>query len=350
MKRSAATGDGPVYDLVVIGGGMGGLAAAGLSQRLGLRTALLEAHTKLGGCAGYFRRGPYTFDAGATALMGLRPVEPVGDLLDVLGVPFHAETTSSYRVHLPDRRLDIVTDPDRFLDATLSAFPEASATGQRRFWRFQEAVGRAMFRAAADVPRLPPRSAGDLIHDIRILGPVGLLAASTSLLTVQHVLDLLGLGDDVPFRSLVAMLLQDTAQAGPEVVPFANASACLHAYRSGMSRPIGGMRALAEGIGRRFDELGGDLRTATLVDRVEADNRGGFVVLTRQRDRLRARQVAFNLPLDLAARLLDRPLEGRLARAERKARGLERRHGLPGDRTCGRPRRCAAVPPGLAVV
>jgi phytoene dehydrogenase-like protein len=41
-----------VYDLVVIGGGMGGLATAALAQRLDMRTALLEAHTKLGGCGG----------------------------------------------------------------------------------------------------------------------------------------------------------------------------------------------------------------------------------------------------------------------------------------------------------
>ena len=70
------------------------------------------------------------------------------------------------------------------------------------------------------------------------------------------------------------MLLQDTAQAGPETVPFANAAACLQAYRLGMSRPRGGMQALAEGIGHRFAGLGGDLRTATLVDRVEQAGAG----------------------------------------------------------------------------
>ena len=69
----------------------------------------------------------------------------------------------------------------------------------------------------------------------------------------------------------VAMLLQDTAQAGPETVPFANAAACIQAYRLGMSRPRGGMQALVEGIGQRFAAQGGDLRTATLVDRVEID-------------------------------------------------------------------------------
>jgi phytoene dehydrogenase-like protein len=228
-----------------------------------------------------------------------------------------------------------VTDPARFVEASIAAFPAAeggSAAGQRRFWRLQEAVGRALFAAAADIPRLPARGLGDLVHDLRILGPRGLLAAATSALTVQDVLNLLGLGRNAPFRAMIAMLLQDTAQAGPEIVPFANAAACLHAYRSGMSRPRGGMRALAEGIGRRFAELGGDLRTATLVDRVETiasrprgggDDEGsgpGFVVLTRRRHRLLARQVAFNLPLDLAARLLDRPLSGRIARSERKSR------------------------------
>jgi C-3',4' desaturase CrtD len=323
------------YDLVVIGGGMGGLAAASLAQRLGLRTALLEAHTRLGGCAGYFRRGPYTFDVGATALMGLRPGEPIGDLLDVLGVAFSSEPTRSYRMHLPDRRLDVVTDPARFVAASIAAFPASeggSAAGHRRFWRLQEAVGRTLFAAAADIPRLPARGPGDLLHDLSILGPRGLLAAATSALTVQDVLNLLGLGRNAPFRAMIAMLLQDTAQAGPEIVPFANAAACLHAYRSGMSRPCGGMRALAEGIGRRFAELGGDLRTATLVDRVETiatrqrgerddeRSRPGFVVVTRRRHRLLARQVAFNLPLDLAARLLDRPLSGGLARSERKSR------------------------------
>ena len=335
MERTSTDVGDAVYDLVVIGAGMAGLATAALAQRMGLRTALLEAHTKLGGCAGYFGRGPFSFDAGATALMGLGPGEPVGDLLEVLGVPFAAEATRSYRVHLPGRRLDILADSARFVEASVAAFSAAeggSAASQRRFWRLQEAVGRALFAAAGHSPRLPVRSVGDLIHDLRILGPGGWLAASTGMLTVQDVLHLLGLGENAAFRALIAMLLQDTAQAGPEIVPFAVAAACLHAYRSGMSRPRGGMRALVQGIGGRFAELGGDLRTATLVDRVEAVEAGagdcdekagaraGFVVVTRRRDRLRARRVAFNLPLDLAARLLDRRLSGRLARAERKSR------------------------------
>ncbi len=97
-------GQSEIFDLVVVGGGMGGLATAALAQRAGLRTALLEAHTKLGGCAGFFERGPFTFDVGATALMGLGPDEPIGGLLTCIGLDdFQGIETPAYRVHLPDR-------------------------------------------------------------------------------------------------------------------------------------------------------------------------------------------------------------------------------------------------------
>jgi phytoene dehydrogenase-like protein len=253
--------------------------------------------------------------------MGLNRGEPIGDLLDAIGVTFEAERTSAYRVHLPDRSLDITPDSKAFEAACLALFP-GRELAQRRFWRLQEAVGNTLFRVASRVPRLPIRSLGDIVHDLKILGPGGLLAASSWVLTVLDVLKIFGLDRNVPFRSLIAMLLQDTAQAGPETVPFANASACLQAYRLGMSRPKGGMRALADGIGQAFASQGGDLRLATLVDSVEPIEAGGFAVTTRRRDRLVTRQVAFNLPLDLAARLLKRPVQGKLRNGEKKSRAV----------------------------
>ncbi len=156
-------------------------------------------------------------------------------------------------------------------------------------------------------------------------GPSASAAAAaglTSLVTVRDVLRLLGIDGDRAFVALIAMLLQDTAQAGPETVPFANAAACLQAYRLGMSRPKGGMRALAEGLGDAFAALGGDLRRASLVDRIEPMPGGGFTVITRRRERFLTREVALNLPLDLAARLLGRTLDGRLGRREQNSRAV----------------------------
>ena len=306
-------------DLLVIGAGMGGLAAAGLARARGLRVALLEAHSQLGGCAGHFARGPYRFDVGATALMGLGPGEPIGELLAAVGLDFRGLVAPRYRVCLPDRTLDVTPDARGFEAASAAAFP-GHDRARRAFWRLQAAVGSTLLGVAARGPRLPIRAWSDVAHDLKILGARGLLAASTWALTVDDVLGLLGLGGDRPFRALLAMLLQDTAQAGPDLVPFSNAAACLQAYRDGMSRPVGGMAALAEGLGARFEALGGTLRRGTIVDRIAPDGAGGFVATTRRRESFRAREVAFNLPLDRAAALLGRDLDGMLARREAQSR------------------------------
>jgi len=50
------------YDVVVIGGGLGGMTAANVLARAGRSVLLAEHHHKLGGLATWFRRGPNTFD------------------------------------------------------------------------------------------------------------------------------------------------------------------------------------------------------------------------------------------------------------------------------------------------
>lgn len=59
------------YDVVVIGGGIGGLTAANRMAKFGRSVLLVEQHFEFGGLAAYFRRGQNIFD---TALHGF----PVG--------------------------------------------------------------------------------------------------------------------------------------------------------------------------------------------------------------------------------------------------------------------------------
>ncbi|MFM7590422.1 MAG: NAD(P)-binding protein, partial [Isosphaeraceae bacterium] len=149
------------YDLVVVGGGIGGLALAALAQRKGLKTALCESHTHLGGCAGYFQRGPFTFDCGATALMGLAAGEPIRALLDRVGLDFHAIRTSEYRMCLASDELVMTCETADWESTIRRHFPELGENAVR-FWRIQEKIGKTMFAAASGLPRLPLCSPADI--------------------------------------------------------------------------------------------------------------------------------------------------------------------------------------------
>jgi C-3',4' desaturase CrtD len=296
-----------VYDLAVVGGGIGGLALAALAQQAGLRTVLFESHKRLGGCAGYFDRGDYTFDCGATALMGLEPGQPLHGLLDRIGMELKVVRTPEYRMCLPDGDLIMTADDDQWHQAIRTRFPELGESAVR-FWKIQKRLGAVLFEAGSKLPRLPIRTIGDIVHDLRILGMTGTIASLGTLVTVRDLLRIMGLNGDRRFRSIIAMLLQDSAQAGPDLVPLTNAAAYLHAYRLGLSRPRGGMKAFAEGIGNAFNDAGGKLHRSTIIDSVDrqagADQR--FHLTTRRGQTFSARHVAMNLPIDRCAALLGR--------------------------------------------
>lgn len=316
--RSNATS----YDLAVVGGGIGGLALAALAQRSGLRTVLLESHTKLGGCAGYFDRGDLTFDCGATALMGMAPGEPIRSLLHHVGLDLKVLRTPEYRMCLPDGDLILTSDDSRWENDIRSRFPDLGESAVR-FWRIQRWIGSTLFEASSGLPRVPIRNFGDIFHNARILGIDGTFATFGTAVTVLDLMRLLRVNRDPRFVAIVAMLLQDTAQAGPEVVPLANASACLQAYRYGLSRPLGGMRAFVEGLGEALISAGGHLRRSALVDSVIPNLGGqpGFRVKTRRGQVFEAGQVAMNLPLDRCATLLGRnEAEEPYERLERRSR------------------------------
>ena len=50
------------YDVVIIGGGLGGLTAANKLAKNGRKVLLLESHDKLGGFATWFHRRKHIFD------------------------------------------------------------------------------------------------------------------------------------------------------------------------------------------------------------------------------------------------------------------------------------------------
>ncbi len=98
------------YDVIVVGAGNGGLAAAATTAKSGLRTLLLERHNLPGGAATSFRRGRFEFEPALHELASVGPKELPGAIrlmFDSLGaqVDWHIER-STFHLVVPSEGID----------------------------------------------------------------------------------------------------------------------------------------------------------------------------------------------------------------------------------------------------
>ncbi len=84
MENSKRNQSGNDWDVIVIGSGIGGMAAAAALSKTGHKVLLLEQYETLGGLTHSFSRDGFTWDVGIHYLGGLAPGDPEKELLDWL--------------------------------------------------------------------------------------------------------------------------------------------------------------------------------------------------------------------------------------------------------------------------
>ena len=60
-----------MYDVIIVGAGLGGLTAGAKLAKEGKKILVVEQHNKVGGCATVFHRKSMTFETGLHELDGL---------------------------------------------------------------------------------------------------------------------------------------------------------------------------------------------------------------------------------------------------------------------------------------
>ena len=130
-------GNGKRYDAIVIGAGMGGLTAAALLAKKGLKVLLLEKEEQVGGYVVSFKRHGFTFDATGAFVGGCHEGGELYQILKEIGayeeiefIPIHhvRNIYPGFEVHLreggfstyPEALMDLFPEEEKGLKAYLS--------------------------------------------------------------------------------------------------------------------------------------------------------------------------------------------------------------------------------------
>lgn len=303
----AGHSDGPV---VVIGAGVGGLAAAAVLARQGLDVTVLEAHVYPGGCAGAFPHQGYRFDAGATLPGGFYPGGPMDLVARAAGITAWEALPAAHPamvVHLPDGApVSLDGGEDRWERRRHDFGPAGE-----RFWHWQEATADALWDLALRLPDWPPQSAADLAR----------LAATGSgwlanLLRSGRIAHLPQLARDAfrpvaahlaaapaRLRALVDAQLLISAQAGSAQANALYGAAALDLPRRGVVHLDGGMGRISQDLAQAVRQNGGRVHFRQEATRIVFEHGQPVAVETRRGGSFPARLVIANLPPWNVARL-----------------------------------------------
>ena len=263
-------------DVVVVGAGIAGLTAAALLAREGLTVELLEAHQQSGGCAGTFRRGPYTFDVGATQVAGLEPGGSHKRLLAHFGLPLPQATPldPACVVDLADGRppVRIWRDPARWKAEREQQFP-----GSGRFWQLCATLHGANWAFASRDPVLPPRSLWDLGQLLPALRPANLASGLLTAASVADLLTLTGCDGDPRLRRFLDLQLRLYSQEPAERTAALYGATVLAMGQAplGLWHLQGSMQVLSQQLEQALAAGGGQLRLRHRVSGLERSNEPG---------------------------------------------------------------------------
>ncbi|NTU58892.1 MAG: FAD-dependent oxidoreductase [Chlorobiaceae bacterium] len=282
-------------DVIVIGAGIGGLTAAALLQERGVSTIVLEKNSFPGGSCSSFRKGGYTFDAGASVFYGFNDDDrgtlnlhsrifrklgiPVTTIPDPVQIHYHMPAGFNVPVHY---------DRNRFLECLYRRFPH-EREGIRRFYDELESVYDIL-------NSLPAGSLEDPLH-IAAVGASNLLKAVA--LGYKTLFSMGGTArrfiHDQELLRFIDLESYSWAVQDAISTPLVNAGICLaDRHHGGINYPVGGSGVIPDALVKGIEKFGGSVRFRCEVEQVVIENGVAVGVRLKGGEELRARAVVSN--------------------------------------------------------
>lgn len=289
----------PRASALVVGAGVGGLAAAVRLAHRGFAVTVLERHDVPGGRVGLWRSHGFTFDTGASLVMMTeywhRLFRDVGRRLE--DYVTLVQLDPCYRIHFPDGTAhDRTSSLNRLIEGCEAIEPGCGprllawlAKTGRMYDGGLRFIGRNMHRLR-DMLSLP---------NLRMLGGAGALG-DLQALTGRYFRDE-RLRQSFSFQTLYLGLSPYESLAVYSLLPYVEIAGGIH-------YPMGGMYRLPAALEQLAKELGVRFRYGTQVARVERDSQVVTGVVLAGGERIGADLVVMNADLPYAYdRLLGEP-------------------------------------------
>lgn len=262
-------------EVVVVGGGIGGLTVAALLARRGMNVCLLEKESTVGGCVASFDKFGYSFESGY-GLYGLwEPNEIHDQVFSQLQIdpPEVRLLEPGYVVRLPDRtQIFLTSNIDKFEANLAAAFPEC-ADQAIAFYRKLGPLNAALRRVMRRAPNFPSASRSRRMFTLVSEGKAAVQILKLAQDTTLRHLD----GVSMRFRQFIDVQLQTLAQGSSGDVSYLYAALALNAPLGGFFAIRGGAASLADKLADSIRSSGGKVRLDTPVLRLSYNSTGNAV-------------------------------------------------------------------------
>jgi len=309
--------------IIVVGGGIAGLTGAALLANEGYQVTLVEAHSQLGGCAGTFKRGSYTFDVGATQVAGLERGGIHHRLFNYLDIPMPDAKIldPGCSVFLEDGTgpVNLWHDPLRWQKERKEQFP-----GSEIFWSLCSKIHESNWKFVDRDPILPVRNFWDLRQLIRAIRPSNFLTGLLSKLTITDLLRITGCHQDIRLRSFLDLQLKLYSQEPASRTAALYGATVLQMAQSprGLWHLHGSMQMLSDLLKDSFLRDGGSLLIGHRVTKILCDKNSNTFdvdVIDRSKNliQMKAADIVFSLPPQSLLDLI--PMNGGLSLTYRES-------------------------------
>jgi len=272
------------YDTIVIGSGIGGLAAAVCLAKAGQKVLVLERHYTAGGFTHTFARKGYEWDVGVHYIGDVHrqgsTLRRVFDYISDAKLQWSEMEGAYDRISIGSESYDFVKGEDAFRERMIEYFPE-ERLAITAYLKLVKKVNRSASNYYLE-HALPAWLAKPFYQ--RLTGPFLEYASQTT----EEVM--LGLTKN---RRLIAVL---TGQWGDYGLPPSQSSFAIHAlvakhYLNGASYPVGGSAAIARSIEAVLLEHKAQLVTSAEVQSILTEGRKAVGVKLKDGRTIRAKNV-----------------------------------------------------------